>query len=112
MISDRIVMAKPRPALERLKRSLSGYMSRNRAIYIGATNDPEARWFEHRERDHRWREMFLLYEAFNPVLAAHLERELIAYVRATRFRIDCRNVGSGGEGLRPGPSIVLYALLR
>lgn len=110
-IEHNIVRKPVNEALPVLKQKLGGYLGCWNGYYIGSSSNVENRWESHRANG--WRKMVVLYEAFSAGIAADIERDLIAWSRATGFRVDGDNRAPGGEGIRGDRSRHhIYVLVR
>ena len=72
----------------------------NREFYIGATEDPDARFRDHATWE--WREMHLLYETRSKSFAKKMETMLIKWGENSKWARRLNNKRGGGGGLRDG----------
>lgn len=106
-----VVEAGANDALRTIKQKLNGYRYAWSEVYVGVTQDPEARLQNH--QNDGWRKMVVVWEAWNDDITAYMERELIAYGQACNVRTPMANRGPGGEGVAQGSGAWwVYILLR
>lgn len=78
-------------------------------IKIGASNDPDRRWYDHK-RGRRWQEMRILWGTSSLKGIRQAEKVFIDYVW-DNYDVKCLNEVSGGGGLGKGDYWYLYVLL-
>lgn len=101
MVENNLVVEPWPKALDKLKPKLNGYRGNQWTVYIGATQDPDRRFEEHKAKG-GYSRLVVVYEAFNPRVAREVEQELIDYAHRCGFRSQPDNIAAGGENIEDG----------
>ena len=100
----------PNHVISDLKHSISQYANNSSYIKVGITNNPENRWYQHKNEDPDWEKMVVVYKSSSIDNVREIERELINH---TIEREESYNfIGGGGGNFGDGPQFLYFLIQR
>lgn len=99
------------PMLHRIKNRVSNLVRHCRWFYIGLTNNPQRRFYEHSQK-FAWDRMVVLYKTQSAIKEGDFEENLILYYRNSPYSKKLKNIKDGRQGALCYPPFYIYVLLK
>ena len=96
-----------------LKNRISNMARHCKYFYVGLTNRPQRRFYEHRTEDGiLWDRMIVLYSTKMALREGNFEEALITYYKSSKYAKKLKNRKDGRQGPCCDPPYYIYVILK